>query len=193
MSAFAFFPQNGDVASPCSSLLVTVERRHHKSSDSLASRALDLHCISRRATSALSSLIGVCSQSALDSLGELEEATNYGHRALSRYRKHGKKKDLDYSIKRFEYILVFARRTTLVVLLLNQTWRWPTLSAGGLMAPTIPLTFPSPCIVMRLLPVPSDILTDPPHWSTWLSCFWRGSRSDTMRAMQHRLKHYFLM
>ena len=41
-------------------------------------------------------------QSTTEFQGELEDATNRGHNALSRYRKHGGKWDLEHSITEFE-------------------------------------------------------------------------------------------
>ncbi|KAI9573087.1 TPR-like protein [Boletus coccyginus] len=43
--------------------------------------------------------------STTESLGELEDATNQGHRALSRYREYGEKRDLERSIEQFELAL----------------------------------------------------------------------------------------
>ena len=51
-------------------------------------------------------LIFVHPQSTTDSQGELENATNKGHSALSRYRKHGEKQDLEYSVAEFERALL---------------------------------------------------------------------------------------
>ena len=45
------------------------------------------------------------SQSTADPFGRLEEATNQGHSALSRYRKQGEKHDLERSIEHFEHAL----------------------------------------------------------------------------------------
>ncbi|KAF8444140.1 hypothetical protein L210DRAFT_3112705 [Boletus edulis BED1] len=42
---FIFFPKDRDVASPCSSIVVTVERCDDESSDSLASRVLSPLCV----------------------------------------------------------------------------------------------------------------------------------------------------
>jgi len=44
-------------------------------------------------------------QSTTRSVGRLEEATNQGQIALSRYRKHGEKRDLQRSIEHFEHAL----------------------------------------------------------------------------------------
>jgi tetratricopeptide (TPR) repeat protein len=52
-----------------------------------------------------SSLISVCPQSTTGSRGELEDATIQGHSPLSRYRKHGGKRDLEFSIAEFERAL----------------------------------------------------------------------------------------
>ncbi|KAF8129527.1 CHAT domain-containing protein [Boletus edulis] len=60
---FTFFPKDGDIVSPCSSIVVTVERRDGESSDSLASWVLDPFC------------------STTDVPDELEDATNDGHSA----------------------------------------------------------------------------------------------------------------
>ncbi|KAI9573138.1 CHAT domain-containing protein [Boletus coccyginus] len=84
---FALFPMDGDVTSPCSSILVTAKRWRSEGNDSSASVVLAPHC------------------SATESLGELEDATNQGHRALSRYKKHGEKRDLERSIEQFESAL----------------------------------------------------------------------------------------
>ncbi|KAF8445026.1 CHAT domain-containing protein [Boletus edulis BED1] len=84
---FIFFPKDGDVVSPCSSIVVTVERRDGESRDSLASRVLGPLCSTTIAPNAL------------------EDATNHGHSALSRYRKHGGKRDLERSIAGFERAL----------------------------------------------------------------------------------------
>ena len=50
-------------------------------------------------------LIVIHPQSTTDSQGELENATNKGHNALSRYRKHGEKWDLEDSVLEFEQAL----------------------------------------------------------------------------------------
>ncbi|KAF8121610.1 TPR-like protein [Boletus edulis] len=84
---FIFFPKDRDVASPCSSIVVTVERCDDESSDSLASRVLSPLCSTTNAPNAL------------------EDATNDGHSALSRYRRHGEKRDLERSIAEFERAL----------------------------------------------------------------------------------------
>ncbi|KAF8444005.1 hypothetical protein L210DRAFT_3105868 [Boletus edulis BED1] len=84
---FTLFPKNGDIVSPCSSVLVTVEQRNGESSDSSASRVLGPLC------------------STTETLNELEDATNHGHSALSRYRKHGEKRDLECSVAEFEQAL----------------------------------------------------------------------------------------
>ncbi|KAF8443876.1 CHAT domain-containing protein [Boletus edulis BED1] len=84
---FTLFPKNGDIVSPCSSILVTVEQRDGESSDSSASRVLGPVC------------------STTETLNELEDATNHGHSALSRYRKHGGKRDLEHSVAEFERAL----------------------------------------------------------------------------------------
>ncbi|KAF8132578.1 TPR-like protein [Boletus edulis] len=82
-----FFPKDGNVVSPCSSIVVIVEQRNDESSDSLASRVLGPLCSTTNAPNAL------------------EDATNHGHSALSRYRKHGGKRDLEHSIAEFERAL----------------------------------------------------------------------------------------
>ncbi|KAF8129600.1 TPR-like protein [Boletus edulis] len=84
---FIFFPKDRDVASPCSSIVVTVERCDDESSDSLASRVLSPLCSTTNAPNAL------------------EDATNHGHSALSRYRRHGEKRDLECCIAEFERAL----------------------------------------------------------------------------------------
>ncbi|KAF8132372.1 hypothetical protein EV363DRAFT_1328005 [Boletus edulis] len=84
---FTLFPKNGDIVSPCSSILVTVEQRNGESSDSSASRVFGPLC------------------SNTETLNELEDATNHGHGALSRYRKHGGKRDLEHSVAEFERAL----------------------------------------------------------------------------------------
>ncbi|KAI9574286.1 TPR-like protein [Boletus coccyginus] len=80
-------PMDGDVVSPCTSILVTAKHWKGESHDSSASEILAPHC------------------STTESLDELEDATNQGHRALSRYRKHGEKRDLELSIEQFESAL----------------------------------------------------------------------------------------
>ncbi|KAF8135605.1 TPR-like protein [Boletus edulis] len=84
---FIFFPKDGDIVSPCSSIVVTVERRNNESNDLLASRVLGPLCSTTNAPNVL------------------EDATNHGHSALSRYRKHGGKRDLERSIAEFERAL----------------------------------------------------------------------------------------
>ncbi|KAF8421523.1 hypothetical protein L210DRAFT_3654453 [Boletus edulis BED1] len=84
---FTFFPKDGDIVSPCSSIVVTVERRDGESRDSLASRVLDPFC------------------STTDAPDELEDATNHGYNVLSHYRKHGEKRDLQRSVAEFERAL----------------------------------------------------------------------------------------
>ncbi|KAI9574317.1 CHAT domain-containing protein [Boletus coccyginus] len=84
---FTLLPMDGDVVSPCSSILVTAKHRRRGSRDSPASKVLAPHC------------------STTECLNELEGATNQGHRALSHYRKHGKKQDLARSIEQFELAL----------------------------------------------------------------------------------------
>ncbi|KAF8129538.1 CHAT domain-containing protein, partial [Boletus edulis] len=81
---FTLFPKDGNIVSPCSSIVVTVERRNDESSDSLASGPL-------------------CSTT--DTPAELEDATNHGHNALSRYRKHEERRDLERSVAEFERAL----------------------------------------------------------------------------------------
>ncbi|KAF8138812.1 TPR-like protein [Boletus edulis] len=83
---FTLFPKDGDIVSPCSSILVTV-RRGRKISDLSASRDLGPR------------------GSTTEPQGELEDATNQGHSALSRYRKHGGKRDLQRSIEGFQRAL----------------------------------------------------------------------------------------
>ncbi|KAF8119287.1 CHAT domain-containing protein [Boletus edulis] len=84
---FTLFPKNGDIVSPCPSILVAVEQRNGESSDSSASRVLGPVC------------------STTETLNELEDATNHGHSALSRYQKHGEKRDLEHSVAEFERAL----------------------------------------------------------------------------------------
>ncbi|KAI9574287.1 TPR-like protein [Boletus coccyginus] len=84
---FTFLPMDGDVVSPCSSILVTAKYWRSESQDSSASKVFAPH------------------SSTTESLNELEDATNQGHRALSRYRKHGQKQDLERSIEQFESAL----------------------------------------------------------------------------------------
>ncbi|KAG6371288.1 hypothetical protein JVT61DRAFT_9757 [Boletus reticuloceps] len=84
---FTLFPKNGDIVSPCSSILVTIKQRNGESSDSSTSRVLGPLC------------------STTGTLNELEDATNHGHSALSRYRKHGGKRDLECSVAEFEQAL----------------------------------------------------------------------------------------
>ena len=61
MEAFTLFPKDGDVVSPCSSILVTVKRRKCENSDlsSSLSRVLGPHRVSERLLSTRSSLISV--------------------------------------------------------------------------------------------------------------------------------------
>ncbi|KAG6372436.1 hypothetical protein JVT61DRAFT_7533 [Boletus reticuloceps] len=84
---FTLFPKDGEIVSPCSSILVTVQRRNDKSSDAPASGVL-----------------GPLS-STTSAPGESEDTTNRGHSALSRYRKHKDKRDLERSIAEFERAL----------------------------------------------------------------------------------------
>jgi hypothetical protein len=60
MAAFTLFPKDGDIVSPCSSILVTVKWAKGENTDSPASSALGLHCVSRRLVSTQSSSISVC-------------------------------------------------------------------------------------------------------------------------------------
>ncbi|KAF8431415.1 CHAT domain-containing protein [Boletus edulis BED1] len=90
---FSLFPKNGDIVSPCSSILVMVNQRNGASSDSSASRILGPLCVTRRLLSTTAAL------------NELEDATSHGHSALSRYQKHGGKRDLERSITEFERAL----------------------------------------------------------------------------------------
>ncbi|KAF8436571.1 CHAT domain-containing protein [Boletus edulis BED1] len=84
---FVFFPKDGSIVSPCSSIVVTVERRDDENNDSLISRVLDPPC------------------STTNAADELEDTTNRGHSALSRYRKHGERRDLERSVAEFERAL----------------------------------------------------------------------------------------
>ncbi|KAF8129530.1 TPR-like protein [Boletus edulis] len=84
---FIVFPKDGDIVSPCSSIVVTVERCDGECSDSLPLRVLDPLC------------------STTNALDELEDATNHGHSALSLYQKHGERRDLERSIAEFERAL----------------------------------------------------------------------------------------
>ena len=58
--AFALLPMDGDVVSPCSSILVTAKHGRSESHDSSASKVLVPHCVSRRLVSTRCSLINVC-------------------------------------------------------------------------------------------------------------------------------------
>ncbi|KAF8119637.1 hypothetical protein EV363DRAFT_1496167 [Boletus edulis] len=69
---FIFFPKDGDIVSPCSSIVLIVERRDGQSSDSLVSRVLDSFC------------------STTDAPDELEDVTNHGHITLSLTGSMGK-------------------------------------------------------------------------------------------------------
>ncbi|KAF8552263.1 hypothetical protein OG21DRAFT_1486344 [Imleria badia] len=84
---FTFLLKDGDVVSPCSSVLIIVERRTCENCDSSALRELGPH------------------YSTAESVGKLEETTNQGHAALSRYRRDGGKRDLERSIEEFERAL----------------------------------------------------------------------------------------
>ncbi|KAF8125430.1 CHAT domain-containing protein [Boletus edulis] len=84
---FTFFPKSGDIVSPCSSIFVTLQRRKYEGIDSSTSMVLGPH------------------RQTAGSRGELEDATNRGHSALSRYRKHGGKQELERSIAEFERAL----------------------------------------------------------------------------------------
>ncbi|KAG6371216.1 hypothetical protein JVT61DRAFT_9840 [Boletus reticuloceps] len=84
---FTFFPKSGDIVSPCSSIFVTLQRRKYEGIDSSTSMVLG----PRRQTAG--------------SRGELEDATDRGHSALSRYGKHGGKQELEHSIAEFERAL----------------------------------------------------------------------------------------
>ncbi|KAG6369820.1 hypothetical protein JVT61DRAFT_13534 [Boletus reticuloceps] len=84
---FKLFTKDGDVVSPCSSIFVTVKRSKRERSDPLAHSLPGPRC------------------SITKSRGELEDATNQGHGALSYYRKHGGKHHLECSIAAFERAL----------------------------------------------------------------------------------------
>ncbi|KAF8444055.1 hypothetical protein L210DRAFT_3108737 [Boletus edulis BED1] len=84
---FKLFTKDGDVVSPCSSIFVTVKRSKRERSDPSAHRVPGPRC------------------SITKSRGELEDATNQGHGALSYYRKHGGKQHLGRSIAAFERAL----------------------------------------------------------------------------------------
>lgn len=86
MIALAIFPKDGEVASPCSSVLVTVKRQKSESSDSSASRVLGSHCVSRRLVSARSSLIGVCPIVTTKRAGRCNRARPQRSLALPRVR-----------------------------------------------------------------------------------------------------------
>ncbi|KAF8125437.1 TPR-like protein [Boletus edulis] len=75
---FIFFPKDGNIVSPCSSIVVTVEQCNDESSDSLALRGAQSF---------------------------LQDTTNHGHSALSRYQKYGGKRDMDRAIAEFERAL----------------------------------------------------------------------------------------
>jgi len=57
--AFTLPPIDGDVVSPCSSILVTAKHWRSESHDSSASKILNPHCVSRRVVSTRCSLISV--------------------------------------------------------------------------------------------------------------------------------------
>jgi len=59
MAAFTFLPRDGDVVSPCSSILVTTKHWGNESDDSSTSMALAPHYVSRRVVSTRCSLISV--------------------------------------------------------------------------------------------------------------------------------------
>ncbi|KAI9457058.1 hypothetical protein HD554DRAFT_2042447 [Boletus coccyginus] len=103
---FTLFSKDSDVAFPCSSFLVIVNRQKCESNNSFTWKII-----------ALSHML----QSTTEPRGELEEATNQGHGALSRFQKHGGKQDLERS--NFSGRWIFARWTILVLRLLSQSWR----------------------------------------------------------------------
>ncbi|KAN0086141.1 CHAT domain containing protein [Tylopilus felleus] len=85
--SFMFTPKDGDVVSPCSSFFITVKQQKRENASASTSKVLCLHWLTT------------------ESRGELEDATNHGHSALSRYRKHGEKQYLEHSIQEFERAL----------------------------------------------------------------------------------------
>ena len=60
ISAFTFFPKDGDVASPCSSLLVTISRWHPGIGDLSEPRVFYRHCVSTPLMTMSLSLICAC-------------------------------------------------------------------------------------------------------------------------------------
>ena len=105
LTAFTLSPRDGDLVSPCLSILVTVERQKGKGSNSSALRALGPHSVSRQLVPTHSLLTNVRPQLSANSQSELENETNRGYNALSRYRKHGEKRDLEHSVERFKRAL----------------------------------------------------------------------------------------
>ncbi|KAI9567762.1 CHAT domain-containing protein [Boletus coccyginus] len=87
IAAFTLLPMDGNVVSSCSSIRITAKYCRSDSNDSSGSMVLAPHC------------------SITESLGELEDATNQGHRALSRYRKYRERRDLECSVEQFESAL----------------------------------------------------------------------------------------
>lgn len=59
MAVFTLFPKDGDVVSPCSSILVATNRQKCKSGDSSALKVFGPHCVSRLLVATRSSLISV--------------------------------------------------------------------------------------------------------------------------------------
>ena len=95
--------EDGDVVSPCSSILVTVQRRRGKNDNSAVPRALDPHLAGSRQLVLTQSLltISMWSQSTTDSQGEQQTKVN----VLSRYRKYGEKWDLEHCVEEFKRTL----------------------------------------------------------------------------------------
>lgn len=105
LAAFTFCPEDGEVISPCSSILVTVQRRRRKICYSPVSGVLEPDCVRGQFTSTLSLLIIVYPQTVADWQDQLEDVTNQGHTALSGYRKHARQSDLQHAIELFDHAL----------------------------------------------------------------------------------------
>ena len=100
--AFNFDPEDNDHIFSCSSILVDVKRRKRVLPES---RTVGPHRVSNHGASPLSLSVIAYPQSTTESQTPLEDATNQGHQALSRYRKYGEKGDLKLSIEEFESAL----------------------------------------------------------------------------------------
>ena len=193
MVAFTFFPRDGDVVSPCSSILLVVGRQARGGNDSHLSRLADPCSVSIRFMLTPSSLICLrlcCSQLqnhlAVWKRRRTKATTLFPDTESTRTNAILSVQSLILSMRSMS-----ARWTILVGRLHSRTWRRQnssTVKALMRIHPSMSLLL---CTETRLPLVPLVILIDLLRWSIWLVCIMRDSRSGGTDTTQHRQRYCY--